>query len=154
MFKRSTLSPTSRLYDQTSFYPAFERDISSAHHRIIIESPFITARRFYTLLPLIKDAVRHGVTVIVNTRNPDEHEPVMREQALECIAMLQSLDITVLLTAGLHRKIAVLDTVTWEGSLNILSQADSCEIMRRTQSPKYAAQLLRFTKLAKWYNEG
>ena len=154
MFRRNVLMPISQLHDQTDFYRSFEQDVRSARRRIVIESPFITERRFYTLLPLIERAVRRGIVVVINTRNPDEHDLVMRYQALSCINELQEIGVTVIYTGALHRKIAILDDIVWEGSLNILSQSDSCEIMRRTESSEYVRQLVRFTKMAKWYNEG
>lgn len=154
MFRRASSISTSRLYNQTDFYAAFERDLRSVRRRIVIESPFITERRFYSILPLIEHAILSDVVVTINTRNPDEHEPMMRNQALNCIIILQDLEVIVIYTGALHRKIAILDDVVWEGSLNILSQSDSCEIMRRTESPEYARQLVHFTKMAKWYNEG
>lgn len=154
MFKRNILAPTSRLYDQANFYRAFEQDLRLVRRRIIIESPFITERRFYILMPLIERATYRGVVVTINTRNPDEHDLVMRNQALSCINELQEIGVTVIYTGALHRKIAILDDIVWEGSLNILSQSDSCEIMRRTESSEYVRQLIRFTKMAKWYNEG
>lgn len=154
MFRRNVPAPVSRLCDQTDFYRAFEQDLRSAQRCIVIESPFITERRFYSILPLIERAVYRGVIVTINTRNPDEHEPVMRDQALNCISILQELGAIVIYTGALHRKIAIIDNVTWEGSLNILSQSDSCEIMRRTESSEYVRQLVRFTKMAKWYNKG
>ena len=154
MFRRNVSTPTSQLYDQSDFYRAFERDVLSARHRIIVESPFIAERRFCSILPLFECAIRRGVVVIINTRNPDEHDLIMRNQALNCIGELQGLGVIVIYTGALHRKIAILDDIVWEGSLNILSQSDSCEIMRRTRSPEYAHHLIHFTKMAKWYNEG
>ncbi|RYX79114.1 hypothetical protein EON76_00050 [bacterium] len=54
---------------------------------------------------------------------------------MEAISILQSLDIEVLLTIKHHMKKAIIDReVFWEGSLNILSYYDSCEIIRRTVS--------------------
>jgi hypothetical protein len=54
----------------------------------------------------------------------------------------------VLYTAGHHRKLAILDrSILWEGSLNILSQNSSSEIMRRIQSAELAWQMAHFTKL-------
>lgn len=153
MFRRNILMPTSRLFDQTSFYRQFEKDLSSARQRIIIESPFITNHRFYTLLPLLERAMRHGVRVVINTRNPHEHELWMRKQARDCIAKLQESDASIFYTTALHRKIAIVDNVVWEGSLNILSQSDSCEIMRRTESPEYVGDLIKFTKMSRWYND-
>lgn len=40
------------LYDQDTFYKAFERDLLSAQQEVIIESPFITERRMSVLLPI------------------------------------------------------------------------------------------------------
>jgi hypothetical protein len=39
------------------------------------------------------------------------------------------------------------DDILWEGSLNILSQNESCEIMRRIESSHLAYQTLRFLNL-------
>lgn len=151
MFKRTSATPASQLYDQNDFYRAFEQDLRTARRRIIIESPFITKRRFYSISPLLEQAMHHGIAVVINTRSPDEHESPMFEQAQECVSILQLLGAKVLYTSGLHRKLAILDDATWEGSLNILSHADSCEIMRRTQSLEYSEQLVRFTKMTEWY---
>lgn len=151
MFRRTSTMPATQLYDQNNFYRAFEKDLRTARRRIIIESPFITKCRFYYILPLLEQAMHRGIAVVINTRWPDEHKSPMSEQAQECIGMLQQLGAKVLYTSGLHRKLAILDDTTWEGSLNILSQADSCEIMRRTQSLEYSEQLVRFTRMTRWY---
>lgn len=152
MFKRLLLA--SELYDEETFYKAFMRDMAHTKVRIVIESPFITTRRFEMLVGVITKALSHGVWVVVNTRDPDAHNPLMREQADACIEKLQMLGVTVLYTANLHRKIAIIDDVLWEGSLNILSQNDSCEMMRRTASADAVKQMIRFTKLSRWYNQG
>lgn len=152
MFKHLLLA--SNLYDEETFYKAFIRDVAHAKGRVVIESPFITTRRFEMLISAITKAVSHGVWVVVNTRDPDEHNPLMRGQAAACIEKLQMLGVTVLYTANLHRKIAIIDNVLWEGSLNILSQNDSCEMMRRTASDDAVKQMIRFTKLTWWYNQG
>ena len=55
----------------------------------------------------------------------------MAIQAELAIHTLQELDVTVLMAVGHHRKIAIVDDILYEGSLNILSQNDSCELMRR-----------------------
>lgn len=144
----------SELYDEQTFYQTFLHDVRKARTRIIIESPFITSRRFETLQEAIGTMLRRGVRVVVNTRNPDSHDPVMREQAMRCVGILQEQGVEVLYTCNLHRKIAIVDDVLWEGSLNILSQNDSCEMMRRTESKDNVMQMIRFTKLGRWYNQG
>ncbi len=152
MFNRFNLA-SSQLYNEKAFYVAFVRDIRKAHERVIIESPFITLRRFDTLYPLIRSSIRRGVRIVINTRHPESHDGAMRQQALSSIATLQSIGVEVLYTSNLHRKLAMIDNeVLWEGSLNILSQSDSCEMMRRTRSKDVVRQMIRFTKLSRWYN--
>jgi len=152
MFRRLLLA--SKLYDEKTFYEAFIGDVKKARSQVIIESPFLTLRRFRSLETVIEATLRRGVRVIVNTRNPDSHTPLMREQALSCVDILQELGAEVLYTVNLHRKVAIVDDVLWEGSLNILSQNDSCEMMRRTISADAVKQIIRFTKLSQWYNQG
>ena len=156
-FKRSNLDDLhlldSRLYDQDSLYPALLSDIRQASAIIIIESPFISHRRVSYLLPAIKSVANRGVKIVINTRDPDEHEESMREQAVEAIDELQELGALVLYTTRLHRKLVIIDQTTlWEGSLNVLSQSDSCEIMRRVVSPVMCQQLISFLSLKQWYN--
>lgn len=152
MFRRIALA--SELYNEETFYQMFVRDVARARSRVIIESPFITLRRFRSLETVLETALSRGVRVIVNTRDPDSHEPMMREQALACLETLDELGIEVLYTGSLHRKIAIVDDVLWEGSLNILSQNDSCEMMRRTNSVDAVKKMIRFTGLSQWYNQG
>lgn len=72
----------------------------------------------------------------------------MHIQAQDTINMLLDLGVGVLFTGGHHRKLAIIDrNVLWEGSLNILSQNSSCEIMRRIDSRLIALQMLAFIKL-------
>ena len=140
----------SRLFNNETFYRVFTKDIQSAKRRIYIESPYITTRRMDELMPLFDRAKRRGIHVTINTRCPDEHEGVYIEQARDAIATLQALDITVLYTVKLHRKLAVIDDLLWEGSLNILSQHDSCEIMRRIDSDKLVADMLEFIHISQY----
>lgn len=140
----------SRLYDQTTFYGAFLRDLDMCQQELIIESPFITTKRMNMLLPTLERLRRRDVRVIINTRDPAEHNGIYRDQATNAVGTMQSLGIVVLYTGGHHRKLAVIDRQTvWEGSLNILSFADSCEIMRRMTSVALANQLLKFIAIGK-----
>lgn len=145
----------SQLYDEKSFFTAFARDLKSARHTIIIESPFITTRRLDWLYPMLESATKRGVRILINTRDPACHDDIMRQLAIDGINTLQTLGITVLYTGNHHRKLAMIDQeVLWEGSLNILSQNDSCEVMRRMKSPILVEQMIQFTGLAKWYTKG
>jgi len=150
MFRHRTFSH-SGLYNQDTFYRAFIKDISIARKQLIIESPFITNKRARLLLPIFEKLRSRGVQIIINTRNPSEHEGIYQEQAAEAVALFHALDIVVLYTVGHHRKLAIIDSeVIWEGSLNILSFNDSCEIMRRITSSDEAKALIAFIKLDKF----
>jgi len=144
-------SNSSSLYDQDTFYRPFERDLARARDCVIIESPFITTKRISRLLPIIIKLCNRGVKVVINTKPLDEHDTVLRDQATNAIADLQETGVKVLFTSGHHRKLAIIDSaVLYEGSLNILSQSDSCEIMRRIEDKASALQMLRFIGLEKW----
>lgn len=146
MFKRHTLS--SRLYSQNDFYKVFSNDLERAGYEVIIESPFIASRRFNELLPTISTLRHRGVRVIVNTRNPEEHDHDYAGQAYDAIMALQELDVAVLYTTKLHRKLSIIDRkITWEGSLNILSFSDSCELMRRHADELVASSTIKFLNI-------
>lgn len=138
----------SRLLGQDDFYQHFLHDVQAARREIVIESPFITVKRLRMLLPILESAVACGVDIIVNTKPLIEHEPEYYQQTMECVAALQSIGVTVLFTGGHHRKIAIIDrNVLYEGSLNILSQNESCEMMRRIKSDYLADQMLSFINI-------
>ncbi len=138
----------SKLFDNSSFYKAFERDLRRAKQSVIIESPFITSRRMEHLLPLLTKLRRKGVRIVVNTKNPEEHNEEYANQVEDAVAAMQNMGVKVLYTVKHHRKLAVIDEeILWEGSLNILSHGDSCEIMRRTSSISIVYEMLCFIKL-------
>lgn len=142
---------SSRLFDQSSFYNAFLRDLGRCKRLVVIESPFITKKRMNQLLPALSRLKSKGVRIIINTKPFEEHEPSYREQAMWAVGIMQDLGIEVLMTGGHHRKLAIIDDgILWEGSLNILSQNDSCELMRRIKSDVAVKELLRFTGMKRW----
>lgn len=142
------------LYDQKTFYKAFTRDMAACKHELIIECPFITKKRVSVLLPIFIKMRRRNVKVIINTRDPIEHDGDYYYQALDAIAVMQDLGITVLYTGGHHRKLAIIDRDTvYEGSLNILSFNDSCEIMRKIVSETVAKDLCKFIAIDRYVKE-
>lgn len=154
-FKRNDKNvATSQLYNEKTFYPNFGHSLTLARKEIIIESPFLTKRRVLALLPLIKRVKARGVNVLINTREPSEHDDIMKYEAEQAIGILMDADVALFFTGKLHRKLAIIDRFTvWEGSLNILSQHDSCEIMRKTKSNSYALQLITFIGIKKYLPE-
>ncbi len=146
MFRLSSSS----LYNQSTFYERFFKDIRNARHQVIIESPYITQRRSMSLLTVLSKLRARGVEVIVNTKPIEEHDVQYQDQALTVVEMMQDMGVRVLFTTGHHRKIAIIDDVLYEGSLNILSQNDSCELMRRIDDASSVREMLRFIRLEKW----
>lgn len=139
----------SKLYDEKSFYPAFIEDLKGCKEEVVIESPYITASRMRMLRPIFEKLVNRGVKIYVMTRDPKEHELGMEIQSEEEIHYCEILGIQVLLCVGNHhRKLAILDRkLLWEGSLNILSQTYSREIMRRIENKEIAKEMFQFLRL-------
>lgn len=139
----------STLYDENTFYDRFARDLKRCQHEIIIESPYITSRRVNLLLPALQKLKTKHVKITVNTRDPETHDDqYMQREAREALSKLQHMGVHVLYTGGHHRKLAIIDrSILYEGSLNILSQNNSCEVMRRIESVQLAWQMTRFLKI-------
>lgn len=145
---QSTDLLTSRLYDEKTFYPAFIKDLNNCGAELIVESPFITRRRLQLLLPMLQKLKERGVRIIINTKDPIELDEEQRERSYRAIALLQHKGTQVIYTQGHHRKVAIIDRkIMYEGSLNILSQNRSSEVMRRTESIRLAWQMIGFLGL-------
>jgi hypothetical protein len=139
----------SYLYDENTFYARFVSDLKNCQHEAIIESPFITNRRLDLLMPALQKLKTRHVRITINTRDPeiDDDEFTCRE-ARFALSKLQHMGINVLYTSDHHRKLAIIDrSILYEGSLNILSQNNSCEVMRRVESAQLAWQMIRFIKI-------
>lgn len=152
---RKTAAPdltSSTLLNENTFYPALMKDLNNCGSELIIESPFITNRRLNQLLPTLQRLKQRKVRIIINTRDPHEHDDERRRnEAHRAVAKLQREGIQVLYTGGHHRKLVILDrTILYEGSLNILSQNDSSEIMRRIESTKLAWEMIGFIGIDKY----
>ncbi len=139
----------SSLYDEKTFYQTFLRDLEKCKEEVIIESPYITSGRMRTFDRLFEKLLKKGVKIYIITRNPKEHEEFMEPQSEETITWCETIGIQVLMCTGNdHRKLAMLDRkVLWEGSLNILSQTRSREIMRRIDNQELTMQMFNFLKL-------
>ena len=140
---------TSDLFDEHSFYKQFSNDIRNANKLIVIESPYITGRRANEIAPLLRSAVLRGVSVCIYTRNPHHHDGILVTESLKGIDILRKAGVKVYCCNDMrHRKLAMFDgQILWEGSLNMLSQNGSMEIMRRIVSKELCLQMERFIKL-------
>ncbi len=151
--RKASLDPlvSSKLFNEYTFYEAFMQDLENCKEEVVIESPYITNSRMWPLRPIFQKLVDRNVTVYIITRDPKEHEENLAVQAEGQISEFEIMGVQVLLSEGNHhRKLAMLDRkILWEGSLNILSQVKSREIMRRIESKKLTLEMLKFLKLEK-----
>ena len=142
------------LYDEKTFYTRFTRDLSNARQEVIIESPFISTKRAIHLYSTLERLVSRKIKVWIITRQPKLHDEPFASQSEDVIGQFEQMGINVLVTKNNHhRKLAIIDRdILWEGSLNILSQGHSREIMRRLQGADHAKQMFGFLKLGKFIN--
>ena len=143
---------SSKLYDEKTFYQTFLRDLEHCHEEIVIESPYITYQRMKTFDRFFEKLIEKGAKIYFITRDPKEHDESMEIQSEEVISYCEKIGIQVLLCLGNHhRKLAILDRkVLWEGSLNILSQTYSREIMRRIENRELTMEMFNFLKLERF----
>lgn len=141
----------SSLFDENSFYDKFTRDLLGSKREVIIESPFITTDRVAKLDTRLKRLIRKNVRIYIVTRLPELHSEPMQAQAEKAISYFEKIGVQVLATKNNHhRKLAIIDReILWEGSLNILSQNNSREIMRRIDNDYYAIEMFNFLGLGK-----
>lgn len=143
---------TSKLHDEHTFYKQFMNDLKASKREVIVESPFISSTRMYSLAPLFRTLVSRKVKCYVITRDLDDHDITMKQQAEKEIRKFQTIGVQVILTNEYsHRKLAIIDRkILWEGSLNILSQTCSQEIMRRIESKEHAQKCFDFVRFGKF----
>ena len=143
---------TTSLHNENTFYPNFIKDLENCKREVIIESPFITTQRMDLLFPILKRLNDRGVNIFIITRDPKEHIAKYQCQSESEIQAFETVGIQVFLSNGNHhRKLAIIDRrVLWEGSLNILSQTKSKEIMRRLEGDGFAANMFKFLNYGKY----
>lgn len=142
----------SSLFDETTFYKQFISDLLRSTSEVVIESPFITTERMKVLLPIFRILLKKNVKIYIFTRDPKEHSDGYELQSEAAIQTCEAMGIQVFVCLGYHhRKLAILDrSVLWEGSLNILSQMKSREIMRRIDDSSSAREMFRFLQFQKF----
>jgi hypothetical protein len=107
-FKKHTVDAGfSNLYSQDTFYKKYESDLLQAQYKVIIESPFITARRMAYIFPYIQKLRQRGVVVIVNTKPIHEHEDRLAYEAESAVHQLQDIGVSVLYTVGNYQSLTM-----------------------------------------------
>ena len=143
---------SSKLFNEYTFYESFITDLKKCKKEVIIESPFITTGRMNDFRAVFEKILDKDVKIYIFTRDPSEHEVAMAYQAETEIQYFEKIGVQALIcTNNHHRKLAILDKkILWEGSLNILSQNKSREIMRRIDDKETAMQMFEFLNLGKF----
>lgn len=141
--------PKDCLFNEMSFYTAFTKDLLAAKHEVIIYSPFVSKYRSEMVFGAVAKLANRNIDVFIFTRPVAEYERRQQDQVRSVLAHFEELGAFVYcLPGGIHEKIAIIDReILWEGSLNILSQRSSREMMRRTENDTLALQVLGYLRL-------
>lgn len=144
------------LYNEKTFYKAFVEDMLNAKKEIVIYSPFITKFRSDFFSDTLKKLQKRNVCVFIFTRPLEEQDYLMRTEIKCALRDYEELGACITYLPGyIHAKTAIIDReILWEGSLNILSQRESKEMMRRIADKDSAKQIMSYLGLNKELAEG
>lgn len=147
---------SSTLYNETTFYPAFTKDMVKAKREIVIYSPFVSQYRSNTFNRIMRKLKDGDVSIFIFTRSLGEYNPIHRECAAKVLSRYEEMGAYVYYLSGaIHQKVAIIDReILWEGSLNILSQRASREIMRRITEEGSAKEVISYLGLTSFLADG
>lgn len=142
---------TRSLFNEKTFYRAFVDDLLNAKEEIIIYSPFVTKFRSDFFRQTFAKLKRRNINVFIFTRPLEEHDLLMRSEITCALKEYEELGVCIVYLEGfIHEKAAMIDReILWEGSLNILSQRKSREIMTRTSDKEITTQIMSYLGLDK-----
>ncbi len=154
--EKSEVLRISDLFNEKTFYRAFIKDILAAKKEVIIYSPFVTKFRadfFKSVFEKLKDK---NIEIFIFTRPIEDYDTMFQPQIRRALEDCEKLGVNVFYLSGsIHEKVAVIDReILWEGSLNILSQRASREMMRRTADEPMAMQIISYLNLGSKIEEG
>jgi hypothetical protein len=147
------------LFNEKTFYKAFTEDLLESKKEVVIYSPFITKYRSEYFRKTLEKLKRRNIAVFIFTRPIEEVDYLMRSEVKCALKDYEELGACIFYLPGsIHVKSAIIDrSILWEGSLNILSQRQSKEMMKRIQDEDMAMQVMRYleidTKLLEGYKE-
>ena len=144
------------LYNEKTFYKAFVEDVLNAKKEIIIYCPFISKFRSEYFHKTFQALQKRNICIFIFTRPIEEHDYLMRTEIKCALRDYEELGVYITYLPGyIHAKTAVIDReILWEGSLNILSQRESKEIMRRIADEDSAKQIMSYLRLNRELAEG
>jgi len=149
-------SRTLDLYNEKTFYPAFVKDLLGAKKEVIIYCPFISKYRSEFFRHTFEKLKYRNIAVFIFTRPLEEHELLARSEIKAALNDYGEYGACVIqLSGSIHSKAAIIDReILWDGSLNILSQRESKETMRRTLDEDMAKQMIDHLAINRKLAEG
>lgn len=145
------------IYTEKNFYKIFKHELLLAEKSVVIFSPFIARKRVSEVDDIFRILVEKGIKIYVITRSP-VHQGNQSDVDTELmINELKKIGVTVVIASEkvklhnkLHEKLALIDDhVCFIGSLNILSQSDSSEMMIPIRSKKSINNLIKYMNIDK-----
>jgi phosphatidylserine/phosphatidylglycerophosphate/cardiolipin synthase-like enzyme len=143
------------LFNEKNFYQEFTRDLLAARKEVIIYSPFASKFRTDDLKATIDRLRKRNIEVFIFTRPISDYESIFQPQ-IECsLKRYKDIGVNIYYLGGnIHEKVAIIDReILWEGSLNILSQRASKEMMRKVSDEESAMQIIAYLGLNKMIAE-
>ncbi|MFE2162611.1 AAA domain-containing protein [Streptomyces lydicus] len=127
--------------DERDFYRTFTEEIRHARQSLWLWAPWV-AKRVSSLLPELRQAADRGVRISVFIR--DDTDQLQKKPANQkLITDLRTVAHVVVPMNVMHQKIAVIDERTvMLGSLNVLSQSWTREVMLTMRGAYFARKLL------------
>jgi phosphatidylserine/phosphatidylglycerophosphate/cardiolipin synthase-like enzyme len=144
------------LFNEKTFYREFVKDLLASKKEVVIYSPFVTKFRSEFFKRTLEKLRSKNIPVFIFTRPLEEHDYLMRSEISCALKDYEEMGVDIFYLSGLiHEKVAIIDReILWEGSLNILSQRESKEMMRRIQDEEEARQIMSYLGINKKLVEG
>jgi phosphatidylserine/phosphatidylglycerophosphate/cardiolipin synthase-like enzyme len=139
------------LFNEKNFYQEFTKDMLAAKKEVIIYSPFASKFRTDDLKATIERLRKRNIEIFIFTRPISDYESIFQPQ-IECsLKRYEDIGVNIYYLGGnIHEKVAIIDReILWEGSLNILSQRSSKEMMRKVSDEESAMQIIAYLGLNK-----
>ena len=142
-------SPTNIIFDKDNFFPVYVKDIENASSSVTIVSPFVSKKRMLQMMAYFQTILRKQVRVTIMTRPAEDFSAGKKTILRDVFTMVEAAGIHLIQKSNIHQKFAVIDeTITWYGSINLLSFGYSEESIMRLQSSSIACELLSANSLA------
>jgi KaiC/GvpD/RAD55 family RecA-like ATPase len=134
---------TIQVFDETSFFDCFAKDINAAKTSIFALAPYFGEYRWPKIQPLFSAALSRNVEITIIT--PPLTEAPNKGYVEKVITNLRSLGAIVATASGIHGKDIIIDEkIVYTGSMNWSSHRGRIEVMHRINAPKYAKQYLEY----------